>query len=162
MTWLAPQLNKRIKLLKAIQDPVDFGGMERSYLPITSLWAGMKPVKGGQYIRGVQIDKETTHIFTIRQSGVLSLGRQFATGFSSGYDSIADQAPVKVEYFIFLDYGSQITTAFSNAFWLDFTKINIYEGRLFRIRTVENHKEQHEYFIMECNEIEEQNTGYKI
>lgn len=162
MTWLTPKLNKRIKLLKAVQTPAVNGGMERGYEVITRLWSGVQEVKGGQYIRGVQIDKGITHLFTIRTSGINSLGKTFAFGFGKGLDTIGDRRPVKTEYFVFLNYGSQIITCFSNAFSIDFDKFNTYQGSLFRIKTVKNNKEQNEYLLLNCNEIEEQNTGFKI
>lgn len=165
MTWLAPKLNKRIQLLKAVQDPgvgvgLD-GGLSRGYELITSLWAGFKPVKAGQYIRGVQVDDGITHIFTIRRVGVDSLGKQFAAAFSMGFDSTKDQSPVKTEYFIFLNYGNQITNAFSGGFNKGFIDISLYQGRLFRIKSVTNNKEQDEFYLLDCGELEEQNTGYQ-
>lgn len=146
MTWLAPQLDKRIEIRQPIQTPNDEAGMDRSYLTLTTIWAGIKPVSmsaaQAAYIRGEQISEVETHEFIVRRSAVSSLGRDFSTAFSDDFDSIEDLSPLKSNWFIFLRKGS--TT----------------RGRLFKIHRVLDKNERGEYLVIRVEEIEEHGTGY--
>jgi len=158
MTWLAPYLNERIQVLMPTQIPNPAGGLDQVYglpfggafeygpfghmAPLLVIWADLKPVTPGQYIRGEQIGEGVTHEFKIRRAAVASLGRTFGKGFGSGFDSIEDLAPLKTDYFLFLQRGSTV------------------KGRLFRIKNVQDNDERREYLRVQAEEIEEKGTGF--
>ena len=73
---------------------------------------------------------------------VESLGKSFTKGFSSGFDSIEDLAPLKSQYYLFLQRGSTS------------------KGRLFRIHGIMDANERREYLKIDAEEIEERGTGY--
>jgi len=146
MTWLIPQLKERVQIGKPVQTANDNGGFDFSFDVLLTIWMGLKPSRfagrGPEYIRGEQINENITHEFICRKSAVESLGRDFAKGFSEGFDSIEDLAPLKSDYFLFLQRGSAV------------------KGRLFRIHGVTDNKEQREYLKIGAEEIEERGTGW--
>lgn len=143
MTWLASELRERIEIKTGEQTEQDDGSFSLSFTTLATLWAGIKPVSEGEYIRGQQIGKNITHEFKVRRSSVESLGTEFSSAFSSGYDTISDLMPLKSDYFIFLQRGSSS------------------KGRLFRIRQIVDHNERRELLRIRAEEIEEKGTGYQ-
>lgn len=141
MTWLVPKLRERVQVGKPTQTPNSDGGFDFDFDTLLTIWAGLKPVTPGQYIRGEQIGEGITHEFTIRRMAVASLGRTFGRGFSSGFDSIEDLAPLKRDYFLFMQRGSTV------------------KGRLFRIKDVKDNDERREYLRVQAGEIEERGSG---
>ena len=148
MTWLVSKLNKKIQVRIPVDTPNQAGGFDRSYETQSTIWGGFKPVKQASYVRGNQTislginnQERGTHEFIIRRVAIDTLGRQFGFGFSVGYDSIADLMALKSELFFFVELGA--TT----------------KGRLFRIINIRDNKEQKEFVIARCEEIEEQGTG---
>lgn len=158
MTWIAPQLDRRVQVLMPTQRPNEAGGFDFGFgvpfgdsfeygsfgymAPLLTIWAGLKPVTPGQYIRGEQIGEGVTHEFKIRRGAVASLGRTFGKGFGGGFDSIEDLAPLKTDYFLFLQRSSTV------------------KGRLFRIKNVKDNDERREYLRVQAEELEERGTGY--
>lgn len=142
MTWLAPKLTQRVQVGKPTQTPNTDGGFDFAFDTLLTIWSGLKPVTPGQYIRGEQIGEGVTHEFKIRRSAVASLGRVFGKGFDGGFDSIADLAPLKRDYFLFMQRGSMV------------------KGRLFRIKDVKDNDERREYLRVRAEEIEERGSGY--
>ena len=149
MTWLAPQLRRRVQIKKPTQTPNSVtGGLDRGYETLLTIWAAFAPVKFGSfaqatYIRGAQTSSVITHEFVIRRVAIQNLGKSFGSGFGSGFDSIADLAPLKSDYFLFVEEES--TT----------------KGRLFRIHKIQDVGERKEYLKLFCEEIEEQAAGYQ-
>lgn len=145
MTWLAPKLRERIEIRQATQEPNAAGGMTRGYTTIATIWAGIKPVglttAQAAYIRGEQIADVETHEFIVRRSAVSSLGRDFGDGFGDGFDGIADLAPLKSEWFIFLQRGAT-------------------KGRIFKIERIVDNDERREFLAIKTREVEEIGTGY--
>lgn len=142
MTWLAPKLRERVQIGKPTQTANSAGGFDFDFDTLLTIWAGLKSVTPGQYIRGEQIGEGITHEFTIRRIAVASLGRDFGKGFGSGFDSIEDLAPLKTDYFLFLQRGSTV------------------KGRLFRIKNVKDNDERREYLRVQAEEQEERGSGY--
>lgn len=145
VTWLVPQLDKRLQIGKPIQTPNDDGGFDFSFDAVLTVWGGLKPVnfKGssGNYIRGEQINEAVSHKATVRKSAVDSLGREYGLGFSSSF-GMEDLMSLKSDYFLFLETGSTV------------------KGRLFRIHGMVNNNEQNEYLVVDVEEIEEKGAGY--
>ncbi len=100
--------------------------------------------RGSAYVRGEQINESITHELKVRKSAVSSLGRNFAKGFASGFDSMEDLSSLKADYFLFVERGSTS------------------KGRLLRIHNVIDNKEQREYLKVFAEEIEERGTGWAI
>lgn len=164
MSWLAPILNKRVQILKPTQRPNEDGGFDFGFgisvgegfefgpfsdlVPLLTIWMGIKPVtfkgSGAKYIRGEQVNENISHEFTARKMAVASLGKEFGLGFSISYKFMPDLMPLKSDYFLFLQRGSNV------------------KGRLFRIHDVINNKEQNEYLNIGAEEIEERGTGYPV
>jgi len=129
MTWLAPKLDKRIDIVKPIQIPTSFGGFERDYEILVTIWAGLETVSPLRYIRGVQVDENVTHKITIRKIAVKPL---------ENLDGEATINPVKMNYFIFLRQSSET------------------KGRRFSIRNILNIGEKDEYYQLLVEELEEE------
>ena len=142
MTWLVPQLTHRVQVGKPTQTANSAGGFDFDFDALLTVWAGLKPVTPRQYIRGEQIRKGITHEFIIRRMAVASLGRTFGKGFGGGFDSIEDLAPLKTDYFLFLQQGSTV------------------KGRLFRIKSAKDNDERREYLRVQAEEIEERGSGF--
>jgi hypothetical protein len=152
VTWLTPKLKHRIQIKQAVDTPVEedaFGdvALERSYRILTTIWAAIKEETDfhrsfTKVERGnTNLDEGESHEFTVRRAAVMELGKAFASGFSGGFDSIADLKPLKSDYFIFL-FGNSTS-----------------RGRLFRISRIKVDENNREYFKIKTIEIEEQGTG---
>ena len=146
MTWILPQLDKRVQIGMPTQTPNDDGGFDFAFDTLLTVWMGLKTSRfagrGAEYIRGEQINENVTHKFMCRRSAVETLGRSFSKGFSEGFDSIEDLALLKSDYFLFLQQGSTV------------------KGRLFRIHGVSDNKEEREYLNIGAEELEERGTGW--
>jgi hypothetical protein len=169
MSFLAKDLKHRIQIQRAVDTPIDdFGGLERSYETLLTIWAGIKQESDFRTsyvaaIRGQKIDEVESHEFTVRRSAVLGsigramadgfdssfdskevggLGRTFNSAFDSGFDSIQDLMPLKSDYFIFLNTNTTV------------------KGRLFRISRLKMDEANKEYFKIKAIEIEEHGTGH--
>ena len=147
--WLAPRLDKRIQILKPIQDPNSTsGGFDRSYETLLTVWGELKPLayirSSAEYIRGVQITENVTHSIVVRRVAVQNLGRSFSSGFSIGFESIPDLNILKSDMFMLVQQGSTV------------------KGRLFRVRNITDVKEEGMYLNIMAEEIEEKGTGYPI
>lgn len=142
MTWLVAKLRERIQVGQPIQTPNSGGGFDFTFNTLLTVWAGLKPLTPGQYVRGEQIGEDITGEFTIRRIAVASLGMEFGKGFASGFDSMKDLNLLKSDYYIFLQQSSTV------------------KGRLFRIRDVKDNDERREYLRVRVEEIEEKGTGF--
>jgi len=146
MSWMVPKLKHRIQIRQPVQTPNDAGGYTRSYTTALTVWAEIKPVSVmGAYVaytRGESVDTLPSHECTVRLTAVKSLGKSYTSGFSTGFDSIEDLAPLKNDYFIFLEAGSAT------------------KGRLFRIVDLKRDEENSEFLKFRVQEIEEQGTGF--
>jgi head-tail adaptor len=131
MTFLADRLNKRVDVLEVVQTPRADGGFDRDYVTVLSVWAGLKPVQAGQYIRGVQVAQGITHIFTVRKRPFDELDPA-----DSGFDSIN----LKRTYYIRFVPEAGVSS----------------KGRLFRIISTINNEEQNEYYLINAEEILEE------
>lgn len=163
MTFLAPKLRERVQILipnmkpnedegkydfvfgEPIGNGFEFGPFE-NFAPVLTVWMEFKERTfqgtGTQYVRGEQINESRTHQFICRRIAVASLGKAFTKGFNIGFDSIEDLNPLKGEYYLMVQRGSTV------------------KGRLFRIRTVNDHEERREYLVIGAEEIEERGTGF--
>lgn len=146
MTWLVPDLDKRVQIGKPTQVPNNSGGFDFGFDTLKTIWMGLKPITfkgaGSRYIRGEQINENATHVFKARRIAIASLGKAFTKGFSTGFDSIEDLGLLKSDYYLFLQQGSTV------------------KGRLFRIHDVVNKDERDEYLMMGAEELEERGSGY--
>lgn len=162
MAWLIPKLTHRVQILKPTQEPNDDGGFDFGFgipmgegfesgsfeylSPLKTVWMGLNPVgykgTGLKYIRGKQVSENVTHEFVARYLSVLALGKAFSGGFDSGYKSMSDLSPLKSDYYLFLENGSKV------------------KGRLFKIDSISNDKEQDEFLSIAAEEVEERGTGY--
>lgn len=145
MSWQAPKLRYRVQIRKGVQSDNVFGGFDRSYETLITVWAGLKRLSDySTYIRGVQTDDKETHEFIVRFFAVEDLGKEFTSAFGDSFNKQADSNPLKSDYFIFLQEGSTV------------------KGRLFRIRRIQRDEKRREFLIIKAEEIEEQGTGYPI
>ena len=139
--WLAPQLNKRIKLFEPSQAEGDEGGLEQTYTELKEIWASIRSVSHNTYMRWSSTEEgSASHEFIILKNTVSDLHTQFSTAFAGGYDTIADLNPIKSNMYIMLLAGTT-------------------KGRFFKVRRVMNVEENDEYLSMLCEEIEEFGTG---
>ena len=129
MTFLADKLNRRIDILVAYQTPRSDGGFDRSYKTVISVWANFAPVTPGQYVRGVQVKDGVTHQFLIRKRALDQL---------SPKDSSYDVWNLKDTHFIRYIPHELVSDL----------------GRIFRIISMTNHREENEYYIVDSEEIE--------
>jgi len=145
MTILRQELRERVQIQVPVQTPNDDGGFNRSYSTLKTVWAGLKPIRKGFYIRGVQVDTNNTHEFKIRRAAIDTLGGAFSLGFSLGFTMGAHAlSRIKSDFFLFVQRGSTI------------------KGRLFRINQLEDSNERREYYIIRAEEIEEVGPNYII
>jgi head-tail adaptor len=151
MGYIASKLKQRIQIQTPVQTPGGRGELALSYEIILNIWAELIPVSSRMTafvdaIRGQNANTidTVTHNFRVRYEAVKYLGKQFGKGFGPGFDSIEDLAPLKSEYFVFMQRGSTI------------------KGRRFRIRTIERDDQFREFIRIGCQEIEETGTGYQI
>jgi len=148
MSWLTPQLSKRVQIGNPTQTPNDDGGADFSFDVLMTIWMGIKPVsyvgRGAKYIRGEQVNEAITHEFKCRSIAVASLGREFGAGFGEGFRFMPGLMALKSDYFLFLQSGSTV------------------KGRLFKIHSVTDQKEQREYLNISAEEIEERGTGWPV
>jgi len=146
MTWLAPDLSRRVQIGKPTQVANDDGGFDWGFDVLMTVWMGLRPMRfkgsGSRYIRGEQINENSTHVFKVRRLAISSLGRAYARDFGIGFDSMEDLGLLKSDYHLFLEQGSTV------------------KGRLFRIHDVVNKNERDEYLEIDAEEIEERGTGY--
>lgn len=162
MTQLFPKLNKRVQILIPTQKPEGKGGFNQVYgetvdsgfefgsfdnlAPALTVWMECMPITwkgaGTKYIRGEQVEETSTHIFTCRRIAVATLGKAFTSGFSDGFDSMADLIPLKGTYYLLMQADTT------------------YRGRLFKIDSVTDVKECREYLKIKAEEIEEWGTGH--
>lgn len=152
MTWLAGGkkhgLRERGQIRKPVQTANIAGGFDRSYTTLLTVWCNAQPVKFGQFggqrtlAKGQQTRQAVTHVLKIRRSAVDTLGRGFSSGFSTGFDSIADLSPLKSDCFIFVERGSSV------------------KGTLYKIHRVEDVGDYREYLKLLCEEVEEKGTGH--
>lgn len=162
MTWLIPQLNARVQILRPTQRPTDEGGLDLVFgvpfggafeesgfnmlAPLLTIWMGFQPIgyRGGtKYVRGKQVSETATHEFLCREKAVSNLGKEFSLAFSEAFKYMSDLAPLKSNYYLFLQKGSSV------------------KGRLFRVLESSNVREQDEYLSVIAEEIEERGTGYQ-
>lgn len=176
MSFIAQKLKHRIQILQVVDTPNNIGGMDRDYLQLVRLWAGVKLINentiigGVPVVRGVNISELNSHEFLVRYSSIVGrlqtaqmgigynngfnvgiddthgLSKEFDLGFDSGFDSILDIDPIKKEYFIFLEDGAGNRT----------------RGRLFKINRVVRDEVFKKYFKIKCTQVEEQGTGFAV
>ena len=144
MTYLANQLRFRVEVQKAVQDPNSPGGYDRSYETLVTVWGGVKPIKRGQYLRGVQVGEMATHDFVFRKVSFINLNKAFTSGFSDGFKVFSSLNDLKTEYFLFLNKWSSTM------------------GKRFRIKSVINNEEDDEFYKVFAEEMEERGTGYPV
>ena len=162
MSWLLPKLKYRVQVLKPTQHPNEEGGLDLFFgnplsgafafgefdmlAPLMTVWMGCQSIgykgTGAKYIRGKQVNEAATHEFICRWLAVASLGREFGLAFAGGFKFMPDLAPLKSDYFLFLQEGSSV------------------KGRLFRIHETMKINEQNEYLSIVAEETEERGTGY--
>jgi len=147
MSRLLHKLRDRIQVRRTIDDSNDIGGYDRSYETVLTVWGNYKSLATeralpAEFIRGVNVGAPS-HIVTIRRVAVESLGKEYSTGFSDGFNTFSDLNIMKSEYFLFIQRGS--TT----------------RGQLFRISGYEDVDSRREYLRLKVIEIEEQGTGYQ-
>ena len=148
-------------MLKPTQEPNDEGGFDFGFgnplgdafdgisfdrlAALKTVWMGFKPVgykgSGSKYIRGKQVSESVTHELIVRHLAVADLGSEFVSAFGDGFDTMADLGPLKSEYYLFVQSGSSV------------------KGRLFRIDSMVNVKEEDEFLSIAAEEIEERGTG---
>lgn len=145
MSWMAPKLDRRIQIQKAVNDPVSTGSFERTYTTLKRIWANIRVDHKAAYvaaIRGVNSDEEVnTHLIKVRRVAVERLGVHFSKAFDSSFDSIADINAVKSNYFVFIEETNQTI------------------GRRLMINGTQLDEVNREYININATEIEERGTG---
>ncbi len=162
MTWLAAKINERVQILlprlvpndegggdflfgNPLGDGFDAGGFEQ-LAPVKTVWMGFEPISfkdsGAKYFRGEQVNESVTHGFLVRRIAVDDLGEEFDKGFSIGFKNMPNLMNLKADYFLLVQRGSSV------------------KGRLFRIDSIIDHKEQREYLKIAAEEIEERGVGW--
>ena len=149
MNYLASKLKYRIEIRKGVQEPNDIGGFDRSYEVLKTIWAEVKESKSVSSgfiaaIRGQTVNNSPSHEFIVRQSSIISLGKEFGSSpFATDFNSVSDVNPIKADYFIFL-------------------KANGNTGRLFKIIGTKRDEANKDKFCFKAKEIEEHGTGYEV
>ena len=142
MTVPASVNKYRIQLKKARQSPESLGGFSRDYETLLSVWAEVKSLSHGVYIRGVQAGTTATHEINIRRAALLdALRGAFSKAFSTGFEG-SDAYPMKSEFFIFVPRESDT------------------KGILVRVRRIIEVGVRRENLSMLCEEMEQQGTGW--
>ena len=141
MTVPASVNKYRIQLKKAIQSPESLGGFSRDYETLLSVWAEVKPLSHGTYIRGVQAGTIATHEINIRRLALDALRGSFSKGFSTAFEG-TDPYPMKSEFFIFVPRESDT------------------KGILLRVRRIIEAGLRRENLSILCEEMEQQGTGW--
>ncbi|RJX18958.1 MAG: hypothetical protein C4575_09275 [Desulforudis sp.] len=167
MTWLAPKLRERVQVLQAEQAPNEAGGFDQTYTDLLTAWAGFKPLSLAAsppgYVRQTQIytdGKQSTHEFVLRRAAVADLGPSFSPAYGLGAKSTGDLAPIKSEYFLFVQRGAEnLGREFDRGFSRDLEAGRMPVGRLFRVDRIVDADERREYLKVLATEIEEQGTG---
>lgn len=171
MSYIAHELNRRVQILQSIDLPNSVGGFDRSYKQLTRVWCRVRTINefgivaGITNVRGQNTSDFESHELKMRRDSVISaisrafgdgfgdgfssqgsnnLGKSFTSAFDQSFDSIIDISPVKSEYFVFLEEGSQT------------------KGRLLRINKVLRDETYKKYIKLKCCEIEEEGTGWVI
>lgn len=141
--YLAPKLKYRAQIKKGINTPNDFGGFDRSYETIMTLWLNIKELSDFiEAIRGESITERWTHEFMVRKASVDRLGTEFSSAYDGSFDSIPDINSIKRDFFIFVEAGAA------------------YRGRLFRVIGTKLDEKNYEYIKIRAELIEEQGTGW--
>uniref|UniRef100_A0A6M3L1W7 Putative head-tail joining protein n=1 Tax=viral metagenome TaxID=1070528 RepID=A0A6M3L1W7_9ZZZZ len=151
MTWLASKLNHRAILQRAIQVPADDGGVDYTFVDLSSIWASVKPLQPFMYLAGRQANIATpgmykvdmTHEVLIRRVSVDTLGREFTPAFDVAFDEMADLMNPKSDLYVFVPQGTSTTT-----------------GRRFKVGRIEDVGERREYMRLWVEELEEEGTGW--
>ena len=142
---LVNELKHRAHLKKPVQTPNNDGGFDISYVTVDSFWMGLKTESSYiRAIRGHNTGEGITQVGIARFQALQNLGRAFSTGYSKGYDSIADINNVKANYFLFIEEDSST------------------RGRLFRIKALARDEINRQWMQIQLQEVEEQGTGYQI
>ena len=161
-SWLVNKLDKRVQILIPIPKPNDDGGFDFGFgipfsegfdglgfdrlAPVKTVWMGCKPVgykgTGSKYIRGKQVSEAVTHEFVARLMSVSNFGAAFTLGFDICFKAMADLGMLKSDWFLFLENGSKV------------------KGRLFKIDSIVDYKEEGEMLSVAAEEIEERGTGF--
>jgi head-tail adaptor len=170
MAWMANKLRNRIQLKYAVQTPESSGGLDKTYVKLLRLWAEIIHMRttstnnmGYEAWRNVSADDVETHQFKVRYGSTISktvrafaggfddgydskytdgLSRAFSLGYSTAFNSILDMDPIKANYFVFLENGSQI------------------KGKLFRIRRIIFDEIHKEWILINCSAVDERGTGF--
>lgn len=148
MKYLAPKLKHRVQV-KQIDDEEIIGqtGYDRRYNTITTLWAFIEVLNPGGTnfgtapVRYQNTGTEDTHKITVRTAGLLSIGKAFTSGFTTGFKTIPFEDELKSDFFLFHQTASSSI------------------GRLFRINRFMKDEHYKEFIVLRCSEIEEQGTG---
>ncbi len=144
---LAGSLKHRFQILKPSLTPSTErdGGLDQSYEILLRVWGEFKPASENAIviaIRGVNTEDTVTGIVRFRWIAVKSLGKAFTSGYSLGYKGMSDLNPLKSNYYLFKEEGSQV------------------KGRLFRIIGMVRDEDYKEFIKIRVHEVEEQGTGY--
>ena len=146
---LVPRLTSRVQIRKAVHVPNSSGGLDLTFETVSTVWAEAKPKGVGfvslmaQAVRGVQPEIGFDNMdFTMRMSAVENLGKEFARSFSIAFKNMADLAPLKSEYYLFLQAGTTV------------------KGRLFRVKRISRDESWREYVVVGAEEVDERGTGF--
>ena len=160
MTFLAPRLRTRVRVLTPSQSEDDNGFLAIGYTTVLRAWSEFTAIDFSEYIRGAQIGSESTHRFIIRRIAVASLGNELSKAFGYAFNRVADLGLLKTNYFLFVGsdtVGSEFGAGFGG---LEFTRTEELRGRLFQIDDVMDEDERKEFINIRATEIEEQSSGY--
>lgn len=162
MTWLAPKLRDRIEIRGAIQTPDSAGGFNQTYQTYATVWAGVRTISQGQYLRGRQVGEGDTHVVTIRKTAVSIFGRGFSEGFDLAQFKMADLNPMKTEFFLFVQKTPPALGGFDQGFSFGFDRYTgiSEKGKLLRVIRIVEKDERGEYLDVHAKEVEEHGTGW--
>lgn len=131
MTLLASKLRFRMQIRKAVQEENSSGGMDRKFVVLQTVWAGLSPISKrgffivGDHIRNQQVDERPTHKVLMRRD------------ISIGIDTIGTNTIIKSDNFLFLDKSTAAE-----------------EGRIFRIIDASRNQELNEFLEINVREVE--------
>lgn len=141
--WVAPRLNKRIRILEPMQIEEENGGLQQVYRPLKTVWGSCRPLSPNAYIRysSVEVFENTSHEFEFRRSAVDNLGKQLSKAFDYSFTIMAPLTFFTQNIFLLMEQGAA------------------YKGRIFRVRKSMDVDEKREVLRVLAEETEEHGTG---
>ncbi len=62
--------NKLVTIERSTDTRGDYGEVTESWATLSTAWANIKPMQGGETIQGGQVDATVTHVITLRKTDI--------------------------------------------------------------------------------------------